>query len=301
MMTKPLRKQKQASEPYNRSMRIHRDTLTWKTTIESQTETIDIPVVSIHAEEKTPDELPILALCGMGERLGTAKQLVRRLGEQGVAHALSLRLPFESLPPSEANLTRICVEIPHLAAQALAQRAKRASPQKREDSLVNMIARSQSAAAALIAVHECPELFFKTALVQPFGLTNHLLGNTPKERADALGERVARNLTFGFRENKSLVSVAELLLAVRTRKAREHAEITLHTALGGDLRPIFHAAVRSGKEIRVFGSKPDPLFPFDELTAAVGEEHVTEVWGAHASTVSPNGFRQLDTVLQWLL
>lgn len=282
-------------------MRIHRDTLVWKTTIENQTKSLDIPVVSIHAAKKTPGELPILALGGIGERLATAKRIVRRLGEKGVANALSLRLPFESLPPTEANLTRVCIEVPYLAAQALAQRTKRSSPHDGETPGVNIIARSQSAAAALIAVHACPELFLKTALVQPFGLTNSLLGNTPKERVDALGDRVAQNLTLGSRDNKSLTSVAELLFTARTKKARQHAETTLYTAMGVDLMPTFHAIVRSGQEIRVFGSKPDPLFPFDELTTVAGEEYVTEICGAHASTVSPNGFRQLDTVLQWLL
>lgn len=271
--------------------KISKETIVWKTNIEGQNQSFDIAAVSQISNKDATNELPILILGGMGERLGTSRRLVGYLGKKGVANSLSFRIPFEVLPPSEANLTRVSTELPIVAAEFLAERTGHVA--------INMIARSQTAAPALMARIHSPRLFARTALIEPFGLTNLLLAASPEERVDEFGRRAAQNLKAGWLPNKSLLSMYELLASARTKEARETISISLLAAMSIDLSAGFKEQIKSGAQLRVFGSKDDPVFPYDELATAIGQENITEIKGAHASSVSKNGYRQLDTALAW--
>jgi len=275
------------------------ETIVWQTNIEGRQQTFDIPAVSqVNIKnEGSVDELPILILGGMGERLGTSRRLVKYLGKKGVANSLSLRLPFEALPPSEANLTRISTELPIAAAEFLANKTERTE--------INMIARSQTAAPALMARTEEPGLFAKIALIEPFGLTNQVLAASPEERVEEFGRRSVQNLKANWLTNKSLLSMYELLVSVcakeaRTTEAREDLRTSLLAAMSIDLSAGFREQVEAGAQLRVFASKDDPVFPYDELAAVIGRGSIAEIKGAHASSVSRNGFRQLDVALNWM-
>lgn len=272
--------------------KISRETIVWKTSVEGQVKSFDIPVVGQFGEGNFSDELPILVLGGMGERLGTSQRLVSYLGKKGVATSLSFRIPFEILPPSEASLTRISIELPLVAAELLAERTGH--------TRINTIARSQTAAPALMSRIEQPELFDKTGLIEPFGLTNQLLGASSEERVDEFGRRAAENLKAGWLQNKSLLSVYELLVSVRTKEAREAIGTSLLAAMSIDLSGEFKEQVEAGAQLRVFASKADPVFPYDELVTTIGKENITVIQGAHASSVSKNGFQQLDAALEWI-
>ena len=92
----------------------------------------------------------------------------------------------------------------------------------------------------------------------------------------------------------------ELLASARTKEAREAIRISLLAAMSIDLSAGFKEQIKSGAQLRVFASKDDPVFPYDELATAIGQENITEIKGAHASSVSKNGYRQLDTALEWI-
>lgn len=272
--------------------KVSKETIVWKTSVEGRARSFDVEVVGWFDNHTPVDELPILILGGMGERLGTSKRLVNYLGKKGVANSLSFRIPFEVLSPSEANLTRISTELPAAGAEFLAERTGH--------DRVHTIARSQTAAPALMSRIENPELFAKAALIEPFGLTNQLLAPSPKERVNEFGKRAAQNLKAGWLQNKSLLSLCELLASARTREAREAINISLLAAMAIDLSSEFKEQVESGAQLRVFASKNDPVFPYDELATAIGEGNITEIQGAHASSVSKNGFEQLDSALEWI-
>jgi len=218
-----------------------------------------------------------------------AKHLVRAgLGEKSVAIVQSL--PYWHAEPDEVGITHMAVT----ASEAVAEHLR--DSHAVED--LHIVGESQAGPGALFAADELPELYDgRVALLRSLGLQGPI----------SPAKFVWRMARSGLQLDQLLApGTIPIVMRSNYRVAQDalRGGDQLKFALNFDATDPLKKVVARGKEVAVFTTDRDLVFPTEEVRYTIGKAGIRcvqrEISGSHSSPASKAGARQLIPVLDWL-
>ena len=240
------------------------------------------PEVSVIYSKKEP--VAAIMLLGLGQHEKSMRIINDSIDENV---ALIEALPYHKLPLD--SLEPLCIA----ALSKLIREINGGAP-------IHGIADSQAAPMLVKLAAESPELFRSLTLLEPLGFNKDALGSNDSERYRSL---MARSRKFWKHPNQSLrlSGNRDTIFEIAKRSLPALSRIKSDYTFGANQDVVaITKKLSESLPVRIFASKSDSLFPYDEIEAAVNGSAITLIETdveSHLNRTTPKGLGELQKAI----